>query len=144
MEAENLIPEIARFAIFEGALPSTRPEDLLHLAGKVRAANSGRGIEIGVEKFLWVHEKEALRMFGPNPAGAATAIRSLIFNYLLPNLGSVSQEAVATELASMEIRPETRLDVEALFKKVAKPVVKPTKAEKSDKPEKGAKDKNGR
>jgi hypothetical protein len=137
MEAENLIPEIARFAIFEGALPSTRPEDLLHLAGKVRAANVGRGIDIGVEKFLWVHEKEALRMFGPNPAGAATAIRSLIFNYLLPALGTISQEALATELASMEIRPETKLDVTALFKKVSKPV-------KPEKSEKGAKDKSAR
>ena len=86
MDAENLIPEIARFAIFEGALPSTRPEDILHLAGKVRAANVGRGIDLGVEKYLWVHEKEALRMFGPNPAGAATAIRSLIFNFLLPEI----------------------------------------------------------
>ena len=76
MDAENLIPELARFAIFEGALPSTRPEDIIHLAGKVRNANAGRGIDLGVEKFLWVHEKEALRMFGPNPAGAATAIRS--------------------------------------------------------------------
>ncbi len=121
MDAENLIPEIARFAIFEGALPSTRPEDLLHLAGKVRAANAGRGIDLGVEKFLWVHEKEALRMFGPNPAGAATAIRSLVFNYLLPELGSLSTEALATELATMEIKPETRLDVPALFKKIAKP-----------------------
>lgn len=132
MDAENLIPEIARFAIFEGALPSTRPEDLVHLAGKVRAANAGRGIELGVEKFLWVHEKEALRMFGPNPAGAATAIRSLIFNYLLPELGSISQEALATELATMEIKPDTKLEVAALFKKVATPP-------KVEKPAKGAK-----
>lgn len=121
MDAENLIPEIARFAIFEGALPSTRPEDIIHLAGKVRAANAGRGIDLGVEKFLWVHEKEALRMFGPNPAGAATAIRSLVFNYLLPELGSISTEALATELAAMEIKPDTKLDVPALFKKIAKP-----------------------
>ena len=121
MDAENLIPELARFAIFEGALPSTRPEDIIHLAGKVRNANAGRGIDLGVEKFLWVHEKEALRMFGPNPAGAATAIRSLIFNYLLADLGSISQEALATELATMEIKPDTRLDVQALFKKIAAP-----------------------
>ena len=121
MDAETLIPEIARFAIFEGALPSTRPEDIIHLAGKVRAANAGRGIEVGVEKFLWVHEKEALRMFGPNPAGAATAIRSLVFNYLLPDLGSISTEALATELATMEITPATKLDVPALFKKIGKP-----------------------
>lgn len=141
MEAENLIPEIARFAIFEGALPSTRPEDLLHLAGKVRTANVGRGIDIGVEKFLWVHEKEALRMFGPNPAGAATAIRALIFNYLLPNIGSIPQDALAIELASMEIRPETQLNVEVLFKKVAKPVGKPVG--KSGKSDKGTKDKSG-
>ena len=136
MDAENLIPEIARFAIFEGALPSTRPEDIIHLAGKVRNANAGRGIELGVEKFLWVHEKEALRMFGPNPAGAATAIRSLIFNYLLPELGAIPQEALATELATMEIRPDTRLDVSALFKKITTPA-KPEKvakqAEKSSK-----------
>ncbi len=137
MDAENLIPEIARFAIFEGALPSTRPEDLLHLAGKVRAANAGRGIDLGVEKFLWVHEKEALRMFGPNPAGAATAIRSLVFNYLLADLGSIPPEALATELATMEIKPDTKLDVAALFKKVAKPA-------KPEKPEKGAKDKGAR
>ena len=137
MEAENLIPEIARFAIFEGALPSTRPEDLIHLAGKVRNANAGRGIELGVEKFLWVHEKEALRMFGPNPAGAATAIRSLIFNYLLADLGSISQEALATELATMEIKPDTKLDAPALFRKIAKPA-------KPEKPEKGAKDRTSR
>jgi hypothetical protein len=137
MDAENLIPEIARFAIFEGALPSTRPEDIIHLSGKVRNANAGRGIELGVEKFLWVHEKEALRMFGPNPAGAATAIRSLIFNYLLPELGSIQPDALATELATMEITPATRLDVAALFKKIAKPA-------KPEKPEKGAKEKSGR
>jgi hypothetical protein len=137
MDAENLIPEIARFAIFEGALPSTRPEDIIHLSGKVRNANAGRGIELGVEKFLWVHEKEALRMFGPNPAGAATAIRSLIFNYLLPKLGSIQPDALATELATMEITPATRLDVAALFKKIAKPA-------KPEKPEKGAKEKSGR
>ncbi len=140
MDAENLIPEIARFAIFEGALPSTRPEDIIHLAGKVRAANSGRGIDIGVEKFLWVHEKEALRMFGPNPAGAATAIRSLIFNYLLPELGSISQEALATELATMEITPATKLEVSVLFKKISTPA----KPEKPAKSEKGAKEKGGR
>ncbi|HQF39315.1 MAG TPA: hypothetical protein PK322_09390 [Opitutaceae bacterium] len=137
MEAENLIPEIARFAIFEGALPSTRPEDLLHLAGKVRNANAGRGIELGVEKYLWVHEKEALRMFGPNPAAATTAIRSLIFNYLLPELGAIPAEALATELATMEIKPDTRLDATALFKKIAKPA-------KAEKPEKGAKDRTSR
>ncbi len=134
MDAENLIPEIARFAIFEGALPSTRPEDILHLSGKVRAANSGRGIDLGVEKFLWVHEKEALRMFGPNPAGAATAIRSLIFNYLLPELGAIPPEALATELATMEITPATKLDVPVLFKKISKPA----KPEKPEKPEKGS------
>ena len=138
MDAENLIPELARFAIFEGALPSTRPEDIIHLAGKVRNANAGRGIDLGVEKFLWVHEKEALRMFGPNPAGAATAIRSLIFNYLLADLGSISQEALATELATMEIKPDTRLDVQALFKKIAAP------AKSAKQPEKGAKSKTGR
>ncbi len=135
MDAENLIPEIARFAIFEGALPSTRPEDIIHLGGKVRAANAGRGIELGVEKFLWVHEKEALRMFGPNPAGAATAIRSLIFNYLLPELGAIPQEALATELATMEIKPDTKLDVPVLFKKISTP----PKVEKPAKNEKGAK-----
>jgi hypothetical protein len=141
MDAENLIPEIARFAIFEGALPSTRPEDIIHLAGKVRNANAGRGIDLGVEKFLWVHEKEALRMFGPNPAGAATAIRSLIFNYLLPELGAIPQEALATELATMEIKPDTRLDVTALFKKISTPpkVDKPAKQT-----EKGAKSKGAR
>ncbi len=137
MDAENLIPEIARFAIFEGALPSTRPEDIIHLSGKVRNANAGRGIELGVEKFLWIHEKEALRMFGPNPAGAATAIRSLIFNYLLPELGSITPEALATELATMEITPATKLEVAVLFKKIAKP-------SKPEKPEKGAKEKGGR
>ena len=141
MDAENLIPEIARFAIFEGALPSTRPEDIIHLAGKVRNANAGRGIELGVEKFLWVHEKEALRMFGPNPAGAATAIRSLIFNYLLPELGAIPQEALATELATMEIRPDTRLDVSALFKKITTPA-KPEKPAKQA--EKGSKSKGAR
>jgi hypothetical protein len=141
MDAENLIPEIARFAIFEGTLPSTRPEDIIHLSGKVRNANAGRGIELGVEKFLWVHEKEALRMFGPNPAGAATAIRSLIFNYLLPDLGSISQEALATELATMEITPATRLDVQALFKKITTPAKPP---EKAGKPEKSVKSKSGR
>jgi len=137
MEAENLIPEIARFAIFEGVLPTTRPEDVLHLAGKVRAANVGRGIEMGVEKFLWVHEKEALRLFGPNPAGAATAIRSMVFNYLLSQLGSIPPEALATELAVMEIRPETRLEVAKLFKKIAKPA-------KPEKPAENAKNKFGR
>jgi hypothetical protein len=134
MDSENLIPEIARFAIFEGALPSTRPEDIIHLAGKVRSANVGRGIEVGVEKFLWVHEKEALRMFGPNPAGAATAIRSLIFNYLLADLGAIPPEALATELATMEIKPDTKMDASALFKKLSKP----------SKPEKAPKEKNGR
>ena len=64
MEAENLIAEIARYSIFEGSLPSTRPEDLLHLSAKVRAATGGRGLDGGVERFLWVHEKEALRLFG--------------------------------------------------------------------------------
>jgi hypothetical protein len=137
MEAENLIPEIARFAIFEGVLPTTRPEDVIHLAAKVRGANVGRNVEGGVEKFLWVHEKEALRLFGPNPAGAATAIRSMIFNYLLPQLGDIPPEALAVELAVMEITPETRLDVSKLLKKIAKPE-KPAKAEK------GAKDKSGR
>jgi len=79
-----------------------------------------------------------LRMFGPNPAGAATAIRSLIFNYLLADLGSISQEALATELATMEIKPDTRLDVQALFKKIAAP------AKSAKQPEKGAKSKTGR
>jgi len=137
MEAENLIPEIARFAIFEGVLPTTRPEDVIHLAGKVRAANAGRGIEIGVEKYLWVHEKEALRLFGPNPAGAATAIRSVIFNYLLPQLGEIPPEALATELAVMEITPATRLEVAKLFKKIAKPT-------KPEKPAEGGKTRSGR
>jgi hypothetical protein len=137
MEAENLIPEIARFAIFEGVLPTTRPEDVIHLAGKVRVANAGRGIEIGVEKYLWVHEKEALRLFGPNPAGAATAIRSVIFNYLLPQLGEIPPEALATELAVMEITPATRLEVAKLFKKIAKPA-------KPEKPAEGGKNKSGR
>jgi len=137
MEAENLIPEIARFAIFEGVLPTTRPEDVIHLAGKVRAANAGRGIEVGVEKYLWVHEKEALRLFGPNPAGAATAIRSVIFNYLLPQLGEIPPEALATELAVMEITPATRLEVAKLFKKIAKPA-------KPEKPAEGGRTRSGR
>ena len=77
-------------------------------------------------------------MFGPNPAGAATAIRSLIFNYLLADLGSISQEALATELATMEIKPDTRLVVQALFKKIA------AAAKSAKQPEKGAKSKNGR
>jgi hypothetical protein len=136
MDAESLIPEIARFAIFEGVLPTTRPEDVIHLANKVRAANAGRGIEIGVEKFLWIHEKEALRLFGPNPAGAATAIRSVIFNYLLPHLGEATVVSLAPELAVMEITPATRLDVQKLLKK--------TKPSKPEKPEKGGKDKAAR
>lgn len=138
MDAENLIPEIARYAIFEGALPSTRPEDILHLAAKVRNANAGRGIDLGVEKFLWVHEKEALRIFGPNPAGAATAIRSLIFNFLLPELGTITPDLLAAELATMEIRPDTKMDVAGLLKKISSPA----KAEKAGKGDKTAKDKS--
>lgn len=136
MEPEVLIAEIARYSIFEGALPSTRPEDVIHLAAKVRAASGGKGIEIGVEKFLWYHEKEALRLFGPNPAGAATAIRSVIFNYVMPRAGSVPAEAVATQLATMEITPETKLDLPGLLKAAVKP-----KVEKTEKPAKGAKKK---
>lgn len=136
MEPEVLIAEIARYSIFEGALPSTRPEDVLHLAAKVRAAAGGKGIEIGVEKFLWFHEKEALRLFGPNPAGAATAIRSVIFNYIMPRAGGVPLEAIATQLATMEITPETKLDLPALLKNAVKP-----KVEKVEKPAKGAKKK---
>ena len=130
MDAQNLIAEIARYAIFEGTLPTTRPEDLLHLAGKVRAAAGGQDIDGGVEKYLWIHEKEALRLFGPNPAGAATAIRSVIFNYLLPQLGDTPPESLAIELATMEITPETKLDAGRLLKKIAKPA-------KPEKPEKG-------
>ena len=126
MDAQNLIAEIARYAIFEGALPTTRPEDILHLSAKVRSAAAGQGVDAGVEKYLWVHEKEALRLFGPNPAGAATAIRSVIFNYLLPQLGDIPPEALAVELATMEITPETKLEAGRLLKKISKPA-KPEK-----------------
>ena len=121
MDAENLIAEIARYSIFEGTLPSTRPEDVLHLSAKVRSATGGRGLDGGVERFLWVHEKEALRMFGPNPAGAATAIRAAIFNFVLPQAGDASLEAIAVELATMEITPGTKLDLAKLLKKATKP-----------------------